>query len=86
MKGGVFILGSFPDPPEHFAGTGKIKTAFGAEFLDSREDKMSSIDIGIHGGKLIFEGIADKALGSQVIDLLGLYLPNDHEDAGIAFH
>ena len=46
---------------------------------------MGAVDVGVQGGELVVERIADKALGRQVVALVGPDLVDHLVDAGIAF-
>jgi hypothetical protein len=86
MKRGIFILGGLPDLPKGLAGSGKIKPAAGGLLFYGGKQIMGPVDVGIDGRKFIFKGIADKALGRQMITFIRLNRFNNVEDAGVTFH
>lgn len=47
---------------------------------------MGAVNIGVDGGKFIFEGVADKALSGQMVTLIGDNLFYHIEDTGVALH
>src|SRR4030042_5583436 len=46
---------------------------------------MGAVDVGVDDGELILKGIADKALGRQMVTFVRLYFPHHLEDTGVTF-
>ena len=84
MKSGPLVLRRFFGHAEHFARAGEIKPAVRGESFQGRQQEMGAVDVGVQGGELVVEGVADEALGRQVVALVGLHLVDHPVDAGIA--
>src|SRR5215475_5619130 len=70
---------------EHLARSSEIEARDGRERLESRQEEMRAIDVGVQRGELVVEGVADETLRRQVVALVGLDLVDYAVDAGIAF-
>ena len=69
---------------KHFARSGEIEPALRLHLSQSRQNIVSAVDIGAHGGETIGEAFAHKALSAQVIAFIKLLLGENVKDAGVA--
>src|SRR5262249_54294455 len=77
MEASLLVLWYLLDPAEHLTGAREIEAALGRQIVKRSQDVVSSVDIGIQRGELVFEGIAHKALGGEMVALVGQDRPYD---------
>jgi hypothetical protein len=84
LKAGEFVLRDLVDLAEHFAGAGEIEAALGARSPERGEHEMGAVDVGVQGGELVVEGVADEALRGEVVAFVGLHAGDGFVHAGVA--
>src|SRR6266850_3945054 len=84
MQRCLFVLGRCGSLAEHLTGSGEIEAGVRTYLAHTRQHVVRSIDVRVDGRKLVLDGIADEALGGQVVDLIRLHSSHDLVETRVA--
>src|SRR5262249_9629388 len=72
VKQGLFVLRYGRHLAEHLTRTGKVEATGRDTVFERCQDVVCATDVGLEGGGLILERVADITLGRQMIALVGV--------------